>query len=105
MFLKELNYLSIALTGRVQLDVHLKRTSCSSLCQLDLQPRLQLQLQQNGDFRALGLACLGFGARIGDSSSNRHKAVSSCFGSAAKRRRSLCRFSNRGLAGAGAIPA
>lgn len=67
MFLKELNYLSIALTGRVQVDVHLKRTSCSSLCQLDLQFQLQLQLQlelqlqQNGDFRALGLACLGFG--------------------------------------------
>lgn len=65
MFLKELNYLSIALTGRVQVDVHLKRTSCSSLCQLDLQLQLQLQLelqlQQNGDFRALGLACLGFG--------------------------------------------
>lgn len=63
MFLKELNYLSIALTGRVHVDVHLKRTSCSSLCQLDLQLQLQLelQLQQNGDFRALGLACLGFG--------------------------------------------
>lgn len=103
MFSKELSYRSIALTGRVQLDVHLKRTSCSSLCQLDLQLQLQLQLQQNGDFRALGLSWLR--SRIADSSSNRQKAVSSCFGSAAKRRRSLCRFSNRGLDGAGAIPA